>query len=375
MTGFIIRRVIGTIPTLFFTSLLIYGILLAAPGGPETRFAQNPRMTTAQIEAIRAKWGLDQPVPIQYCRWIGVCNPDIGVKQLQADPSAFVRVFVSSQGLPNLLPTALGGGDNGVLHGDLGYSSASGQPVVQIIGGRLWPTVILAGVALIVWILLAVLSGVIAAVRRYGKLDTAITIFNYVGFSFPTFWLGIMLVIIFAGVLKVLPAGGMWDTRDVPIFGTPEYGEFFAKNTAFALADLAKHLVLPVITLVFVNIAADSRFVRAAMIDALNQDYIRTARAKGVPEWRVITRHAFRNALLPVVTNISLELPLLFTGAVATESIFSWPGMGRAYIDAVSNFDYTVLMGILTITALFVVAANLLADIIYAIVDPRISYG
>jgi peptide/nickel transport system permease protein len=167
----------------------------------------------------------------------------------------------------------------------------------------------------------------------------------------------------------------MWDPREVPIFGTPEYGQFFAQNPGSALLDLAEHLVLPVITLVVVNIAADSRFVRAAMIDALSQDYIRTARAKGLPERRVITRHAFRNALLPVVTNVSLELPLLFTGAVATETIFSWPGMGRAYIEAVANFDYTVLMGILTITAVFVVAANLVADIVYAIVDPRVSYG
>jgi peptide/nickel transport system permease protein len=262
-----------------------------------------------------------------------------------------------------------------VLHGDLGYSSATGQPVVSIIGQRVLPTAILGGLALVVWILLAIVSGVIAAVRRYSKLDTAITVFNYVGFSFPTFWLGILLIIIFAGVLKVLPAGGMWDPREVPIFGTPEYWAFFGANTGKALLDLAQHLVLPVITLVFVSVAADSRFVRAAMIDVLSQDYIRTARAKGVPERRVITRHALRNALLPVITNISLELPLLFTGAVVTETIFSWPGMGRAYIDAVANFDYTVLMGILTITAVFVVAANLLADIIYAIVDPRISYG
>jgi peptide/nickel transport system permease protein len=375
VTGFIIRRIIGAIPTLFFASLLIYAILLAAPGGPEVRFTQNPRMTAAQIEAIRSRWGLDQPVPIQYCRWVGACNPRIGVKQLEADPGSFLGMFVSDQGMPNFLPAVLGGGDNGVLHGDLGYSSSSGQPVASIIGQRVVPTAILGGVALLVWIVLAIASGVIAAVRRYSRVDTAITIFNYVGFSFPTFWLGIMLIVVFAGFLKVLPAGGMWDAREVPIFGTPEYGAFFAQNTGKALVDLGQHLILPVITLVFVNIAADSRYVRAAMIDALNQDYIRTARAKGVPERRVITRHAFRNALLPVVTNMSLELPLLFTGAVATETIFSWPGMGRAYIEAVAGFDYTVLMGILTITALFVVAANLLADIIYAIVDPRINYG
>jgi peptide/nickel transport system permease protein len=167
----------------------------------------------------------------------------------------------------------------------------------------------------------------------------------------------------------------MWDARTVPIFGSSEYWAFLGKNPAGAVVDLGRHLVLPVITLVVVNIAGDSRFVRAAMIDALSQDYVRTARAKGVAERNVVYRHAFRNALLPVITNIALELPFLFAGAVATETIFSWPGMGLAYIQAVNGYDYPVLMGILVITAVIVVLANLLADILYAVVDPRISYG
>ena len=376
MIGFIIRRLIGIIPTLFFSSLLIYSILLAAPGGPEVRFAQNPKVTTAQIAAFRARWGLDQPIPIQYCRWIGVCNTMTGAKQLGDDPvGGLAKLFISEQGLPNFLPSGLGGGDNGALHGDFGYSSTNGQPVASVISGRIAATAILGGVALVVWILLALVSGVVAAVNRYGKADTIITIFNYVGFSFPTFWLGLMLILLFAGNLNWLPSGGMWDVREVPIFGTDEYTQLLRERPVFVLMDLARHLVLPVVTLVFVNIAGDSRFVRAAMIDALGQDYVRTARAKGVAERRVIVGHALRNALLPVVTNVALELPLLFTGAFVTETIFSWPGMGRAYIEAVSEYDYTVLMGILVITALIVVLANLLADIVYAIVDPRISYG
>ena len=365
MSRYIIRRLIGTIPTLCVVSLLIYGILRAAPGGPEAKFEQNPKVTPAQIEAFRHAWGLDQPIPVQYCRWVGFCNPD----------GEGLGVFISNQGLPNFLPSFLGGGTNGVLHGDFGYSSSSGSTVASLIGARLAPTAILAGVALIVWIFLALITGVIAAVWRYGKLDTIITIFNYVGFSFPTFWLGLMLIVVFAANLKLLPAGGMWDTRTVPIFGSPEYWTFFGKNPFGALFDLGKHLILPVITLVFVNIAGDSRFIRAAMIDSLNQDFVRTARAKGVGERGVVFKHALRNALLPVVTNIALELPFLFTGAIATETIFSWPGMGLAYIQAVRQFDYPVLMGILVITALFVVLANLLADILYAVVDPRISYG
>jgi peptide/nickel transport system permease protein len=365
MTGFIIRRLLGAIPTLFVVSLLIYAILLAAPGGPEQRFAQNPRMTAAAIEAFRKRWGLDQPIPIQYCRWVGICNPD----------GQGLGIFISNSGLPNFLPPFLGGGDNGVIHGDLGYSATSGSTVANLIGQRVLPTAILAGVALVVWLIFAFITGVIAAVRQYGKADTAITIFNYVGYAFPTFWLGLMLIVVFAGQLHVLPASGMWDTRTVPIFGSAEYWQFLGKNPAYALGDLGRHLILPVITLVFVNIAGDSRFIRASMIDALNQDYVRTARAKGVGERGVILKHALRNAMLPVVTNIGLELPFLFAGAIATETIFSWPGMGLAYIQAVNNYDYPVLMGILVITAIVVVAANILADITYAVVDPRINYG
>lgn len=365
MIQYIVRRLIGTIPTLFIVSLLIYSILQLAPGGPEQRFEQNPKVTPAQIAAFKHRWGLDQPIPVQYCRWIGICNPD----------GQGAGVFISNNGVPNFLPGFLGGGDNGVLHGDLGYSSSSGASVASLIGQRLLPTTILMGVSLIVWVTLAIVTGVIAAVRRYGKLDTGITVFNYVGFSFPTFWLGLMLIVVFAAQLRVLPASGMWDTRTVPIFGSPQYWTFLGKNPGLAITDLVRHLILPVITLVFVSVAGDSRFVRAAMIDSLNQDFVRTARAKGVAERGVIFRHAFRNALLPVVTNVALELPLVFAGAIATETIFSWPGMGLAYIQAVRSFDYPVLMGILVITAVVTIAANLLADILYAVVDPRISYG
>lgn len=365
MTRYIVRRLIGVIPTLFITSLIIYAILLAAPGGPTARFINNPKMTAEAIEAVKKKWGLDQPIPIQYCRWVGICNPD----------GEGLGVFISNQGLPNFLPEFLGGGDNGVLHGDLGVSTATGAPVADIIGARIIPTAILAGTALVVWLVLAFVFGVIAAVKRYSKTDTAITIFSYVGYSFPTFWLGLMLILIFAARLQILPAGGMWDARTSPPFGTSAYWEYAGQQPLTALADLGKHLILPVITLVVVNVAADSRFIRASMIDSLNRDYVRTARAKGVPENSVRTRHALRNALLPVITNIALELPFLFTGAIVTETIFSWPGMGRESIVATGAFDYPVLMGILTVSAVLVVLFNLLADVVYAVADPRISYG
>jgi peptide/nickel transport system permease protein len=227
----------------------------------------------------------------------------------------------------------------------------------------------------VIWITIAFLAGVYAAVKRYGKFDSTLTIFNYVGYSLPTFWLGLMLIA-FLSVppLKIFPASGMWDARTVPIFGTGDYWAFVGGNPLNALTDLLRHMALPVLTLVLVSVAGDSRFIRSSMLDALNQDYVKTARAKGLPERSVIFRHALRNALLPVITNVGLEIPFLFSGAIATETIFSWPGMGRQFVESVGHNDYTVLMGILLITSVIVVFANLLADIMYAVVDPRVKY-
>jgi len=373
MGRYIVRRLVGSLPVLFLTSVLIYGILLIAPGGPTARFQQNPRITAEQKEAFKKRWGLDQPWPIQYCRWVGVCNHEVPGNILGVLPPP--EALISDRGLPNLLPSALGGGDNGMLHLDMGFSITDGRPVSKVIGDRVLPTLILAGTAWVLWVTIAFLTGVYAAVRRYGFFDSALTVFNYVGLSFPTFWLGIMLILVFASTLDVLPVAGMWDTRTVPPFATERWFALLGQRPDFVIIDLVRHLILPVITLMVVSIAGDSRFVRSSMLDALNQDYVRTARAKGVPERRVITKHALRNALLPVVTNLGLEIPFLFTGAIATETVFSWPGMGRAFIEATSRYDYPVLMGILVITAVLVISANLLADILYAVVDPRISYG
>ncbi len=364
MIKYAVRRTLQAIPVLIGISIVIYSILLIAPGGPEARFAQNPRITAAQIAAFRHRWGLDQPVPVQYCKWLGACG----------DKPFLINALPGGSILLAGYRIELPGGDNGVLHGDFGFSSVDGRPVAAVIGDRLPPTLILAGTAWLIWVLLAFISGVYAAVRRYSLFDSALTVFNYVGFSFPTFWLGIMLITVFAGTLKILPAGGMWTVRTIPPFGTPEYWAFFGAHPLMTLGDLGIHLILPVFTLVVVNIAYDSRFVRSSMIDALNQDYIRTARAKGVPERDVIFRHALRNALLPVLTNLGLEIPFLFTGAFVTETIFSWPGMGFQFIQSTANYDYPVLMGLLSVTALVTVFANLAADLAYAVVDPRVRY-
>jgi len=364
MAKFVLRRVIQAIPVVIGISIVTYAIMLLAPGGPEQRFAQNPRMTAeAKLKFIKA-WGLDQPIPIQYGRWIGILNPD----------AEGLAAFVGPKGWPNFLPEGISGADNGVLHGDLGFSIDSGSNVAQRIGQAALPTVILAGFALIIWVGLAVLLGVLSAVRRYSFFDQAATVFAYVGFAMPTFWLGLMLIFLFGAQLDWFPISGMIDSRNSPPFGSEKYWEYFGANPVKALSDIAWHLVLPVITLVVVNIAGDSRFVRASMLEALNQDYVRTAKAKGLSGRTVTFKHALRNALLPVVTNIGLEIPFLFTGAIVTESIFSWPGIGKLTIDSIRNFDYTVLMGVLMITAILVVLANLLADILYAFVDPRIKY-
>jgi peptide/nickel transport system permease protein len=362
---YIIRRLVQAIPVLFGITIVVYGILLAAPGGPTARFANNPRVTEEDREEFKKAWGLDQPVPVQYCRWMGICNPN----------GEGLGVFISDNGVPNFLPAAIGGGTNGILHGDFGISISTGEEVSTMIARAALPTLILAGTALVIWLFFAVLIGTYSAIKRYSLFDQGATIFAYVGYAMPTFWLGIMLIFIFSGPgLNILPAGGMTDTRLSPPFGSEEYWAYFAENTLTAIADLARHMILPVFTLVVVNIAGDSRFVRASMLDTLSQDFVRTAKSKGLRQRVVWFKHAFRNAMLPFITNIGLEIPFLFTGAIVTETIFSWPGIGRMTITATNNFDYPLLMGLLLITATVVVLANLLADVAYAVVDPRIRY-
>jgi len=377
MTKYVVRRVAQAIPVLIGISIAVYMILLLAPGGPTARFAQNPRFTNEQRLQFMHAWGLDQPWPIQYCRWLGACNPDTTPTVL-ADIPVLNHIpnpvsLLGPNGWPNFLPAGLSGASNGVFHGDFGYSLDSGESVMTRIARGALPTFILATFALVIWLAIATLIGVTAAVKRYSWFDQAATIFAYVGFAMPTFWLGIMLIYIF-GVSGILPVGGMTDTRVSSAFGSDAYWVYFGGHPIAAILDVLRHLVLPVFTLVVVNIAGDSRFIRASMLEALSQDYVRTAKAKGLSSRSVTFKHALRNAMLPVLTNIGLEIPFLFTGAIVTETIFSWPGIGKLTIDATQKFDYPILMGILMISAIIVVLANLLADLAYAFVDPRIKY-
>lgn len=365
MIKYIVRRCIQAIPVLIGITIVSFVLMHLQPGNPADRFAQNPKITADQIAAFEHRWGLTDPLWEQYFKWLGVMG-DKGV--LNFLPGGSLHIAGLSIALP--------GGDNGILHGDLGYSINDGQPVVDVIAGRLPATVLLTLTAYVIWISLAFVLGVYAAVRRYGLFDSTLTIFNYIGYSLPTFWLGLILITFLAegDPFKWFPASGMWDARTVPPFATNPYWTFFFSNPLYAITDLARHLALPVLTLVAVSIAGDSRFIRSTMLDSLSQDYVKTARAKGVPERTVIFRHALRNALLPVVTNVALELPFIFGGAVATETVFSWPGMGRQFVESVGHTDYPVLMGILLISSVIVVLANLLADVMYAVVDPRVKY-
>ncbi len=367
MAQYIIRRILQAIPVLFGITIIVYAILLAAPGGPMAKFAQNPRMTEADRERIKKAWGLDQPVPIQYCRWMGFCNPNVDGYSL--------TMFISDDGVPHFLPSFLGGGDNGIIHGDLGTSLETAEPVASRIGMAILPTLILAGTAFVIWVGLALLLGVASAVRRNSVFDQVTSVFCYIGFAMPTFWLGLMLIFTFAGPgLDILPAQGIVTTRYWPAFGTDAYWAAAAKDPWAAFVDVGRHLILPVVALVVVSIAADTRFVRSSMLESLSQDFVRTAKAKGLSQRIVYYRHALRNALLPVITNIGLEIPFLVTGAIVTETIFNWPGIGRLTISATNSFDYPMLMGLLLLTAIATVGANLIADIAYAVVDPRIKY-
>lgn len=367
MGRYIIRRAVQTIPVIFLITIVSFLLMQAAPGGPQAAFNQNPHITPAQVTSWLQRWCLERNPDAfgmlrEYGGWLGVWNCSGGG-------------LLSNQGLPNFLPPFLGGGTNGIVHGDFGFSIFTGQPVLDMIVQRVPATLVLMLTAFIIWISLAVLLGVIAAVKRYSAFDQSVTFFSYVFYSLPTFWLGLILIYVFAVALHWLPAQGIIDSRSTAgVFNTPGFWTAFWKNPLPQILDIGRHLVLPVMTLVAVSVAGDSRFVRSSMLETLSQDYVRTAKAKGLPRRTVIFRHAFRNALLPILTNVALELAFLFGGAIVTETIFSWPGMGRLYFEGVTNRDYFLLMGILLIGSVLVVVMNLVADVIYAWADPRIRY-
>jgi peptide/nickel transport system permease protein len=311
---FLARRMAQSVPLLLGITIVTFLMVNAVPGGPLSLYANNPSFTAEDAARLQRVLGLDQPLYIRYLSWLG----------------AF-------------------------LHGDWGYSYATHRPVLEMIGDRLPNTLYLMGTVYVVTILIAIPVGIVAAVRQYSASDHLVTGLAFAGVSMPTFWLGLLLIIFFGLTLHLFPLGGM---------ATP--------GADFDLQDRLWHLVLPVATLSTVGIAHYTRYLRASMLETLGQEYIRTARAKGMVERLVVLRHALKNAGIPLVTVAAVDLPELFVGALVTESIFGWPGMGRLFLDAATRSDYPVLMGILTVAAGMVIAANLMADVIYGYLDPRI---
>lgn len=335
MLGFIGRRILQSIPTLLLISALLFFGMQLVPGGPEQAFAFRAGMSEQARQAVIHQWGLDQPLYIQYLKWA-----------------------------------------QSMLSGHWQFSFFMHRPVQDVILQRLPATLILMVTAYVIAQLIALPAGILAALRRYSFFDQAVTFLSYVGYSMPTFWLGLMLLLIFAVFVPLFPVGGIVNVRltGAP-FLTSDYNAWFLANPITGLIDIVSHIILPATTIAIVTIAADARYMRSSMLDTIHQDYIRTARAKGLSERVVVLKHALRNALLPVVTNIGIELPLLFSGAVVTEAIYSWPGMGQLFFQALEAFDYPLLMGILTVSATLIVVFNILADVAYAYIDPRISYA
>ncbi len=317
MGRFVLRRLLQALPLLIAISAVSFAILKLTPGGPLAAYEGNPLFTDEDRKRLEHAFGIDQPVPLQYLSWLG----------------QFVR-------------------------GDWGYSFASHQPVLALVAERLPNTVYLMGTVFVTVLLLAIPIGVFAAVKQYSWFDHVVTGATFAFLSTPTFWLGLLLIIAFGLQLRLFPLGGI----DTP--GQP-----------FNLFDRLRHLVLPVATIALVQLGSHVRYLRASMLETINQDYMRTARSKGLGERAVVLRHALKNAAIPLVTVVALDVPELFAGALVTEQIFGWPGMGRLFWDAATRFDYPVLMGILTVSSALIVLANLFADVVYGYLDPRIRFG
>jgi peptide/nickel transport system permease protein len=267
-----------------------------------------------------------------------------------------------------------------MAHGNFG-NDFFGQPVLPTLLDRVPRTLILVGFSFLLQEVIALPLGILAALKRSSILDRVVTLFTYLGLSLPAFWLSLILILIFAVKLAWLPPGGVVNTlssdpvvASIPEVGSPAYWTYVLAHPLPTLADLLYHLILPALTLAFAGIAADSRLVRSAMIREMATDYVRTARTKGLPRRKVVVKHALRNALLPVITNAALFIPALFSGAVVVETMFGWQGIGQFFIAELRHRDFNALLIILLLTGLVTLVANLVADLTYGIVDPRIQY-
>jgi peptide/nickel transport system permease protein len=331
MTTYIVRRLLQALVLLFFLSILFFLLV---------RFQPQPLCPYGAYGCVQIQHA-DQPIATQYFTWVG-----------------------------------------NTIHGNLGIGS-DGQPVSTEIGQKLPPTIVLVGVAVVAQQLVAIPLGILSAVRQYSRFDQALTFLSYLALSIPSFVLGIVLLHLFVVQVKWFPVGGNEDVA-LPLLLSGDWWSMLVHDPGYILGDLVRHLALPVIVLTATGIAFDSRFMRASMLGALHQDYVRTARAKGLSGRRVIFKHAFRNALLPVLTNFGLYVPTLIGGVVVVEYVFTWGGLGYAFATALGNSglfygqggsDFPFLEGTLLLAALVVLLVNLLVDLAYVWLDPRIRYG
>jgi peptide/nickel transport system permease protein len=318
---YVIKRFFQMIPLLFFISVMIYFLLYLMPGDPLYSMLQDvPHVRAEDYQRLRKLYGLDDPVYIQYWKWLW--------QMLQLNP---------------------------------GYSREFGQPVLDVITPTLKNTLVLTITAVIIGKVLAVVFGIYSAVKQYSIWDYGLTVFTFVGYSIPAFWLALMMIILFAVKLGWLPTSGMISPDIVP--GTWE-----------AVVDQIKHMILPVIVLSISEIIQVQRYMRSSLLEVLRQDYLTTARAKGLAERVVIGRHALKNALIPVVTIIAISMPRVIGGSTVVETVFGYPGMGRLLYTSIMGNDFVVAMTVVMIIAFMVIFFNLLADILYGWLDPRIRY-
>ena len=327
MTRYLLRRLLGAVPLVLGVATVVFFVLHLAPGDPANNLIATG-LDEAVVAQIRANYGLDQPLPVQYVKWIG-----------------------------------------SIAQGDFGYSYSQGRPVITVVGDMLPNTLLLSGLALTVAFLFGIAIGVVQAVRPYSVSDSILSVVALFFYSMPSFWLALMLILVFS-----LFAGSVWELPIwFPASGTRS-ADFNLLSPGGKVLDRLWHLVLPVTTLSLVLTAGVSRYTRGSLLEVVGQDHVRTARAKGLPERTVILKHALRNALIPVVTLLGLYLPVLFSGTVFIEAIFGWPGMGKTIFDAIGSRDYPLVMGCSIFFAAMVIIGNLIADLLYAVVDPRIRY-
>jgi peptide/nickel transport system permease protein len=318
MARYFVKRMLEIIPLVFLVSLICFALMQATPGGPTAMLSNNPMVRPEDTARIRANFGFDEPVIVQYFMWL----------------------------------------ERVILHGDFGHSFVTGEPVIEMIRQRLPATLELMGSAFLLAFLLGISGGIVAALKRYTRYDSIITLVALVGVSIPVFWVGLMAMMLFTVKWRLLPSAGM-----------------FSLGVPFSIIDHLRHLLMPALVLSLLFIASWSRYMRASLSEVLQMNYIDVARAKGATRGSVVFKHAIRNAAIPVLTVIALNLPALFTGSIITETIFAWPGMGRLFYDGLLRQDYTRLMGIIFIASALIAVLNLIADTIHGLLDPRTRFA